>query len=215
MEKATAKTKRKVKLLKQIVKKYDENLCQKANKQDVLEVDNKLRHYVKRVEYDDFVEQTQSSIVVIDKECKKVVTVVAKVTKTLPGTINEQVRHAVKQMRSVQAPISQKFDLDNLIVGAHLETRKGDEATKDQQSSRKKEDGAISEVKKSLVEMLSSRAGLDDLEQLKLEKTNKSDTELIMKSIDIMHKQLLQLSTIMLESLKSGISTRLENETEK
>ena len=36
-----------------------------------------------------------------------------------------------------------------------------------------------------------------------------------MRSIDIMHKQILQLSTVLLELIKQGITTRKESETEK
>lgn len=42
-------------------------------------------------------------------------------------------------------------------------------------------------VKQSLITLLNSKASLEDIQQLKYEKTNKSDTDLVMKNIDIIH----------------------------
>lgn len=36
--------------------------------------------------------------------------------------------------------------------------------------------------------MLTSRASQEELNQVKFEKTNKTDTDIVMKNIDIMHK---------------------------
>lgn len=63
--------------------------------------------------------------------------------------------------------------------------------------------------------MLTSRASQEELNQVKFEKTNKTDTDIVMKNIDIMHKQIVQISAIMLELMKQGITTKLETETEK
>ena len=46
-------------------------------------------------------------------------------------------------------------------------------------------------LKTSLVDMLNSKATLDELNVLRAEKTNKIDTERQMQSLDILHKQLL------------------------
>jgi len=50
---------------------------------------------------------------------------------------------------------------------------------------------------------------------LRDEKTNKTDTDLQMKGVDILHKQILQLSTIVLEIIKFNVTTKLETETER
>ena len=42
-------------------------------------------------------------------------------------------------------------------------------------------------IKESLLKVLSEKASLEELNQLRYEKTNKTDTDLQMKSIDIMH----------------------------
>ena len=36
-----------------------------------------------------------------------------------------------------------------------------------------------------------------------------------MKCLDILHRQVLQLSTVLLELIKQGIKSKLESETEK
>ncbi len=66
-----------------------------------------------------------------------------------------------------------------------------------------------------MIELLNSRASQEDLENLKFEKTNKTDTDLVMKNIDIIHKQIVQMSTVLMESIKHGIVTKFESETEK
>ena len=48
-----------VKQLQEIVAQYDINLCTKANKQELFEVDNKFRKYVKKDKYKIFVEETE------------------------------------------------------------------------------------------------------------------------------------------------------------
>ena len=57
-------------------------------------------------------------------------------------------------------------------------------------------------LKTSLVDMLNSKATLDELNALRAEKTNKNDTERQMQSLDILHKQLLQQSAVVLELIK-------------
>ena len=44
------------------------------------------------------------------------------------------------------------------------------------------------EVKGKLIDILNSRASLEDLNQVMYEKTNKDDTDMVMRSIDIMHR---------------------------
>ena len=58
------------------------------------------------------------------------------------------------------------------------------------------------DLKQSLIGVLNSKASLEDLQQLKYDKTNKTDTDMQMKSIDIMQKQMVQLSTVILELIK-------------
>ena len=53
------KTNEAVAQLKEIVAKYDENLCTKASKHDINAIDNKLRKYVLKDTYDEFTQTTE------------------------------------------------------------------------------------------------------------------------------------------------------------
>lgn len=53
------------------------------------------------------------------------------------------------------------------------------------------------------------------MDQLKEAKTNKYDTDMQMKCIDIMHKQVTHMSVLLVEILKQGITMKTENETTK
>ena len=46
-------------------------------------------------------------------------------------------------------------------------------------------------------------------------KTNKTDTERQLINLDILHKQMLQLSTVLLEFIKNSVTAKHELETEK
>ena len=47
------------------------------------------------------------------------------------------------------------------------------------------------DAKVQIIDMLNSRASLEDIQQIKYEKTNKTDTDMVMKSVDILHKQFV------------------------
>ena len=74
--------------LTEIVQRYDENLCTKANKQELLSVDNKFRKYVKKEKYKPFVETTELEYVDLKAEVADVVKVVTKVKKNLANDIH-------------------------------------------------------------------------------------------------------------------------------
>lgn len=60
------------------------------------------------------------------------------------------------------------------------------------------------------MEVLNSKASKDELCELAAQKTNKQDTEMQLKSIDILHKQLIMLGTLLLEVIKAGIDSKKE-----
>ena len=95
-----------------------------------------------------------------------------------------------------------------MMLQAHAELKKP-------MSPSKKRMDENSKIKEHLIEMLNSKASIIDLNQLKQEKTNKIDTDMQMRSIDIMHKQILQVSTVLLELIKQSVTTKKESETEK
>ena len=45
-------------------------------------------------------------------------------------------------------------------------------------------------IKQSLLDLLTSKASIDDVTKLSKEKTNKTDTDQQMRCIDILHKQI-------------------------
>ena len=54
--------------LTEVINRYDENLCIKANRQDVLNFENLLRKYVKKDKYKPFVETTELDSVNLKQE---------------------------------------------------------------------------------------------------------------------------------------------------
>ena len=74
---------------------------------------------------------------------------------------------------------------------------------------------ANNEARESLVHVLSGKASQKDVEMLKTHKTNKQDTDMQMKSIDIMHRQVTHMSVLIIEILRQGIVTKTESETTK
>ena len=87
MQASNEKTQKTCLTLQEIVAKYDENLCTKANKQDMMIVDNKFRNYVLKDKYKVFKEKTEKDYTTMKVDVNHVVTVVAKVTKNLPNDI--------------------------------------------------------------------------------------------------------------------------------
>lgn len=54
--------------------------------------------------------------------------------------------------------------------------------------------------------MMNSKAPKDDVENLKLSKTNKTDTENLMKAIDILHRQIKHLIVLLTEVAQHNTS---------
>lgn len=68
--------------------RYDENLCIKANKQEVMACDDKFRKYLRKDRYEDFRNMMNIELESMKKEVKHVVTTVAKVAKNLENDIS-------------------------------------------------------------------------------------------------------------------------------
>ena len=62
---------------------YDEDISYKASKQDVLNVDNKLRLFVKKDKYKPWKEQTEMDYHEMKTDINHVVSVVTKATREL------------------------------------------------------------------------------------------------------------------------------------
>ena len=111
--------------LVEIVAKYDQNLCTKANKQELLAVDNKFRQYVKKAKYKPFVETTELEYVDLKAEVKDVVQVVTKVKKHLPNDIQQAVRKATSHLKQEPKDQIGGKDIEMLLLQAHLEASVG------------------------------------------------------------------------------------------
>ena len=83
MEELCDKTSREVHKLAGIVAKYDENLCVKANKQELMAVDNKFRLHLKKTKFKEFKTLTETDYDEMKTDVNHVVQVVSKVTKNL------------------------------------------------------------------------------------------------------------------------------------
>ena len=56
---------------------------------------------------------------------------------------------------------------------------------------------------------------MEDLQKMSSLKTNKADSERQLYNLDILHKQMLQMSTVLLEFIKNSVTARHELESEK
>lgn len=65
------------------------------------------------------------------------------------------------------------------------------------------------------MDLLNSKASTEELLKFNMEKTNKTDMDMQMKCIDILRNQLLQVATVLLETIKQNVTTKLVSETEK
>ena len=59
--------------LKAIIAQYDENLSIKCNKQELLDVDNKFRNFVKKEKYKIFKEETELGAHDLKTECNTLI----------------------------------------------------------------------------------------------------------------------------------------------
>ena len=89
METQTQQNTEEVKKLVKIIARYDENLCIKANKQEVMACDDKFRKYLRKDRYEDFKSITSIELESMKKEVKNVVTMMAKVAKNLENDISK------------------------------------------------------------------------------------------------------------------------------
>ena len=59
---------------------------------------------------------------------------------------------------------------------------------------------------------LEMKANSQEVSQLNERKTNKEDSEMMMRSLDIMHKQLTEFSVLFVELIKHGVRSGKESE---
>ena len=94
MEKISARVLGEVKVLTEVVANYDISLCTKANKQELLGVDNKFRQYVKKEKHRPFVEETENDIYNMKDSVSDLVVKLDTLIKNLSNDIHTAVRKA-------------------------------------------------------------------------------------------------------------------------
>ena len=98
IETQTAKMRDKVKKMKHIVARYDEALSTKANKQDVLDVDNKFRKYTKLPVFEEFKGQALDDYETLKTEVTNATDFLNSVTKTIRREVHVNVRKQIQKM---------------------------------------------------------------------------------------------------------------------
>lgn len=63
--------------------------------------------------------------------------------------------------------------------------------------------------------MMNAKASKEDVEDMKLNKTNKTDSENQMKAIDIMHRQMEHLIVLLIEIARQLMNDQAESFAEK
>ncbi len=135
-------------------------------------MDNKFRLYVKEEEFRPFFETTELDGQDMKAEVNEIKSVVEAVKKNLHSDIHNSVRKATSHLRN-QTNDSLGNNVDNMLMQAHMEN-KTDGLPKVAVSKV----DANPTVKQSLLEILNSKASLEDLRASKQDKTNKSDTDM-------------------------------------
>ena len=102
-----------------IIEQYDENLSVKANKQELLAVDNKFRLFVKKDKYKPFVETTELDHHELKTEVNEISEILKKLEKNLPNDIHLSVRKATAHLK--QTPVDEGKNLEAMLLQAHLE----------------------------------------------------------------------------------------------
>ena len=84
---------------KEMLGKIDENLCIRATKQDVLNVDNKFRFCVKKDKYNPFKETTELEYIEMKNDVNNVVKVVNNIEKKIEADIKKAVKRATDHLK--------------------------------------------------------------------------------------------------------------------
>ena len=146
--------------LTEVINRYDENLCIKANRQDVLNFENLLRKYVKKDKYKPFVETTELDSVNLKQEMNDLIEKQDTLEKEVKSMIHEQVKKATQNIRT--QPQDPNANLQNLLIEAHAQEMHASGGIK---ASILVSDPSR-HVKNSLLEVLHSKATYEDLREM-------------------------------------------------
>jgi hypothetical protein len=96
---------------------------------------------------------------------------------------------------------------------AHLRQKKEDTAVTD--PALLKDPNEKQTINTEFIKVLNTKASQDNLDVLAQSKANKNDLEEHMKTIDIIHRQLVHLNVLFVELIKQGIEVKNESKTER
>ena len=119
------------------------------------------------------------------------VEVVAKVTRTLPNDIHVAVRKATNHLSNQPKGglDAGDRDVESLLAEANAErSTKNASPTSAKTLKKTGKKDPNETLKTSLLEVLNGKATQEELNQLRSEKTNKTDMDMQMKCLDILHK---------------------------
>ena len=102
--------------LQEVVAQYDINLCTKANKQELMVVDNKFRSYVKKDKYKLFVETTELEAHETRTDLNSVTEDVATLNKNLMNDIHTVVRKLTSHLKQPPVEGISPSQIDNLML---------------------------------------------------------------------------------------------------
>lgn len=166
---------------KEIIRRYDEILAEKASKTSVKEIYEHFNIYVKETPYTEFKALNLQKFSKLDEDIKKLNDLLQTLNENIGKDIFAAVRRATA---SLQKNNNNTSNVPNALIGV---------------------DGT--EIKGLLMQK-ADRKELDALNDLK---SNKVDTEQTMKAIDILHKQITHIIVLFIESVKASIKNHVDN----
>lgn len=87
--------------------------------------------------------------------------------------------------------------------------------TKIVQKSQEEQDNKSKGMGKDMINLLNQKASLADIDELRRTKTNKIDTESLLESISIVHKQFKQALVLLTDSIRSEVENPVESALSK
>ena len=163
----------------QMIRRFDEVMCEKAQKTSIQEVYNELLKYIKKEEFES---ENQSMIENVESKLQEF-----DEMKEIINELNEKI----------------KFEIQSAVrKSSKTETMK---ITQMVQNMIPKSSGSQdTDVLKKQIDL---KADKFDLNQIGNYKSNKVDTENNSKAIDIMHKQMRHLVIMMMENFRVQLET--------
>ena len=163
----------------QMIRRFDEVMCEKAQKTSIQEVYNELLKYIKKEEFES---ENQSMIENVESKLQEF-----DEMKEIINELNEKI----------------KFEIQSAVrKSSKTETMK---ITQMVQNMIPKSSG--SQDTDVLKKQIDQKADKFDLNQIGNYKSNKIDTENNSKAIDIMHKQMRHLVIMMMENFRVQLET--------